>query len=263
VGLGYYWPYHSWTFGCDFAFFYPAPVTYCYAPYGFYAAYSPLYVTRYETVRETVPVHVYETRTIYTVEEIEEREAAGEAGPAAPPAEDGELKTAEPKPAAGSPATERLLREASDLFREKKYYDAAVKFRLAAIGSPELPGPLFALGQSLVALGQDEYAAKVMRRAVAAHPALLSETGDIAGVFADQEEFDRVMAELEARAADAPADGDARFLLGCERYFSGDPRCRADFAALLALAPADESVKLLRAAADTRFKAADDLPPIK
>ena len=263
AGVGYYWPYRSWTLGIDYAFFYPAPVTYCYAPFGFYSSYTPYYVTRYETVRETVPVYVYETRVVYTEEEIEAKAAAGEAGPAAPPAEDGEVKVADPKPAAGSPATEKLLREASELFHGKKYYDAAVKFRLAAISSPDLPGPLFALGQSLIALGQDEYAAKVLRRAVIAHPVLVKETADIAGVYADQAEFDRVMAELEARAADSPSDGDARFLLGYQRYFSGDPRCRADFDGLQAAAPADGAVKILLEAVESRFKAAADLPEIK
>lgn len=229
-------------------------------PYGFYSSYEPVYVTRYEVVRE--PVYVYETRTVYTEEEIAEKVAAGEAGPAAPPAAEGEPKVLDPKPAAGSPATEKLLREASDLFREKKYYEAAVKFRLAAIGSPDIPGPLFALAQSLAALGEDAYAAKVMRRTIQAHPVLLKETGDLVGVYESQAEFDRLLAELEARAAAAPADGDARFLLGCQRYFTGDPRCRADFDGLAAAAPADGAVKLLREAAGARFKAAEELPPL-
>jgi tetratricopeptide (TPR) repeat protein len=257
-GVSYYYPYHSWVYGCDYAFFYPYPVAWCYAPYGFYWRYEPLYVTRYEVVRRTVPVYVYEQRTVVT----EEQAAGGEAGPVAAPAEDAEPKVADPKPAAGSPATEKFLREASERFRKKDYYEAAVRFRLAALSSPDLPGPLFALGQALVALGHDEYAARVLRKAVNADPRILEETGDIAGVYESREEFDRVLTALEARAAAAPVDGDARFLLGLQRYFAGDPRCRETFALLAEARPEDEAVNRFRAAVEKRFLAADELPPL-
>ncbi len=262
LGVSYYHPFRHWALGVDYAFFYPAPVTHCYVPFGFYDAYRPVYVTRYEVVRETVPTYVYETRTTRTEEEIEEAEAAGTKGPVDDAPAEGEAKVAEPKPAAGSPATEKFLREASGEFKEKDYYEAAVKFRLAALSSPDEAAPLFALGQALVALGHDDYAARVIRKAVAKNPRILEETADIAGVYESQAEYDRVMGELEARAAKAPVDGDARFLLGAARYFAGDPRCRDDLRLFHEARPEDEAVNLMRDAVEKRFKAAEDLPPL-
>ncbi len=246
-GVSYYHPYHSYVVGRDYAFFYPAPVTFAYVPYGFYTETTPVYVTRYEVIRETVPAAVYETSE----------------GPPAPPPEDAEVRIADPAPAAGSPATEKFLREASDHFRKKEYYEAAVKFRLAALSSPELPGPLFALGQSLVAMEQDSYAAKVLRRAIEMSPKMLEETGDISGVWESPQEFDRVMASLEARSAASPVDGDARFLLAAERYFAGDVRCREALDLLQEARPMDAAVAHLRAGAAARFKSPEELPAIE
>lgn len=260
-GVSYYRPFHSWVFGCDYAFFYPAPVTYCYVPFGFYGVATPYYVTRYEVVRETVPVTVYEERVTYTTGEIDARAPAGAPAPAA--SSDADVKVAEPVPAAGSPATEKFLREASDHFRKKEYYEAAVQFRLAALSSPDLPGPLFALGQALTAMEQDAYAAKVIRRAVEMGPKMLQETGDISGVWESPEEFDRVVKALEARAAASPVDGDARFLLAAERYFSGDVRCRETFDLLHEARPLDGAVDRFRAASAQRFKGPEDLPAIE
>jgi hypothetical protein len=260
VGVSYFYPFHSFVLGCDYAFFYPAPVTYCYVPYGFYYETTPVYVTRYEVVRETVPVVVYEQRVTYTEEEIATRAPAA-GGPAAP-ADGAEVKVAEPKPAAGSPATEKFLREASDHFRKKEYYEAAVQFRLGALSSPDLPGPLFALGQSLMAMGQDAYAARVLRKAVEMSPKLLEETGDITGVWADQAEYDRVMKELEDRALAGAEGGDAKFLLAAERYFAGDVRCRDDFDRLHDARPNDGAVANFRQAITLRFKNAEELPAI-
>jgi len=256
VGVRYYAPFHHWVTGYDYAFFYPAPVTYCYVPYGFYCDAEPVYVTRHVYVREEVPVYV--TRETILVTEVEERTVE-----AAPVVSDGDtVQVLEPEPAAGSPATEKFLREASDHFRKAEYYEAATKFRLAALSAPGNTGPLFALGQSLLAMGEDAYAARVLRRAVIANPDLLKEPGDLAGVYGSQEEYDRVVAALEKRAAAAPPDGDARFLLGYERYFAGDPRARVDFAALAERMPEDQAVTLLGAAADRRFPDAGDLPEV-
>jgi hypothetical protein len=228
-------------------------------PYGFYVDTTPIYVTRYEYISESVPDTVYETREVVDAEQAGQLDTGG-----AIPPEDGEVKVAEPKPAAGSPATEKFLREASGQFRQKQYYEAAVNFRLAALSSPDLSGPLFALGQSLVALGNDEYAAKVMRRAVLMDPLILQETGDISGVFESAAEYESVMAALAARAAEAPVDGDARFLLAAERYFVGDPRCREEFDAFHVARPDDGAVELFRAHAGRRFKDATDLlPPVE
>ncbi|MHC4973627.1 MAG: tetratricopeptide repeat protein, partial [Planctomycetota bacterium] len=141
-----------------------------------------------------------------------------------------------------------------------KYLEAAKKFRLAAISSPDNAGPYFALGQALIAMGSYEYAARVIRKAVQLNPDLVREPGDIVGVYPSQDEFDRVMAELEKAAKKSV---DARFLVGVQRYFSGDPRARQAFAALAKELPEDELVKAFRDAVEKRFKAEGELPPVQ
>jgi len=235
-----YWPYYNYYGRCHWGFFYPWPVTYCYVPFGFYYGGAPVYVTRYVYVNEETPR--------YEVVEKDEE-----------PAQDADGKVVEPKPAADSPVTEKYLREASELFHEAKYLEAAKKFRLAAISSPDNAAPYFALGQALIGMGSYEYAAQVIRKAVRLNPDLVREPGDIMGVYQSQDEFDRVMAELEKAA---PKSRDARFLVGVQRYFAGDPRARDAFAALVAEQPDDELFKAFRDAVEKRFKAEAELPPV-
>lgn len=244
AGLSYYYPwYHC---GSDYAFFYGAPLSYCYVPYGFYCDASPVYVTRYVYVEDTYPPTDYE--------------AVDAAPPAEKPAEGQEV--VDPEPAAGSPVAEKYLRDASDAFRKADYLEAAKLFRLAALSAPENAGPLFALGQALIGLGSDAYAAKVIRKAVLMNPGLVKEPGDIVGVFKDQTEFDRVMGELRGRAEQSTAGSDARFLLAAERYFTGDPKAVEGFRELRAALPGDQAVTLFLEAAEKRFAAAGDLPPV-
>jgi len=244
AGLSYYYPwYHC---GSNYAFFYGAPLSYCYVPYGFYCDASPTYVTRYVYVEDTYPPTDYE--------------AVEAAPPAETPAEGQEV--VDPEPAAGSPVAEKYLRDASDAFRKADYLEAAKLFRLAALSVPDNAGPLFALGQALVGLGSDAYAAKVVRKAVLMNPGLVKEPGDIVGVFKDQGEFDRVMGELRTRAEQSPAGSDARFLLAAERYFTGDPKSVEGFLELRAALPDDQAVVLFAGAAEKRFAAAEDLPPV-
>ena len=236
-----YWPYYNYYSRSHWGFFYPWPTTYCYVPYGFYVGADPVYVTRYVYVTEEAPQ--------YEVVEADEE-----------PAQDAKNgKIAEPKPAADSPVTEKYLREASELFHEAKYLEAAKKFRLAAISSPDNAAPYFALGQALIGMGSYEYAAKVIRKAMQLNPDLVREPGDIMGVYQSQDEFDRVMAGLEKAA---PKSRDARFLVGVQRYFVGDPRARGAFAALAAEQPDDELVKAFRDAVEKRFAAEAELPPV-
>jgi len=244
LGFSYYYPwYHC---GSNWAFFYGAPISYCYVPYGFYCDASPVYVTRYVYVQDTYPTTDYET--------------VEAAAPAAEP-EEGQ-QVLEPEPAAGSPVAEKYLRDASDLFHKGDYLEAAKLFRLAALSTPENAAPYFALGQSLIALGSDAYAAKVLRKAVLMNPGLVKEPGDIVGVFKDQAEFERVMGELTERAEQSPPGSDARFLLAAERYFSGDPKSVEGFGALRTALPDDKAVELFDSAAAKRFATADELPPV-
>jgi len=242
-GWRYYSPFRHHRSGCDYAFFYPSCVTYAYVPFGFFCDVEPVYVTRY--------VYVHEPVDEYVVDE----------GPYAPA---GDAGTVEPVPFTDSPVVERYLREGSEAFAKADYFEAARKFRLAALAQPDKAAPLFALGQALLALGDDAYAAAVVRRALALEPALVDETGDIVGVFQSREEFERVLGELEKRAAESTERSDARFLLAMERYFSGDPKSQDDFRGIAGALPDDPAVKLLRAAADKRFAAAAEaLPPIE
>jgi hypothetical protein len=264
-GVRYYSPYRHWWTGYDYAFFHPAPVTYAYVPYGFYCDTTPVYVTRYHYVHSTAPVVVYETRETVTVTEVTEVVSDDEGYDVAtggdPEAADAMTKV-EPVAAAGSPATEQFLRDGSDFFRKGEYYEAAVQFRLAALSAPAHTGSLFALSQALMAMGEDAYAAKVLRKAVEMDPMLLKETGDLVGVYRDVDEFTRVRQALEARAAAAPVDGDARFLLGALRYFTGDPRAKESFFLLAEAVPEDAVFVAFRTASNERFIANEDLPPI-
>ena len=228
-GFHYYHPYHHYLSGHHYGFFYSDPVSYAYVPYGFYCDAPATYVTRSIYLRNDYGVRTYE--------ETDETEGA--------------------KPAAETPAAEKLLRAASEAFRRGEYLDSARKFRLAAIAAPGQAAPLFALGQALLALGSDDaYATRVIRKAVALNSGLVKEPGDIVGVYKSREEFDRVMKAVAARAKE---NADARFLLGVNQFLSGDPRARETFQAL----PEDSAVTLFREAVEKRFKAAKDLPEIK
>jgi tetratricopeptide (TPR) repeat protein len=242
AGVRYYYPYRHFGYGCDYAFFYPRPVCWTYVPFGFYSDYTPVYVER---VRYVYP------RTEVVVESEDAPEAVG-------------AETVEPQPAAGSPTTEKFLREASELFHDGEYYEAAKQFRLAALSAPDEAGPLFALGQALIAMGSDSYAARVIRRAIAINPGLVHEAGDIVGVYPSREEFDKAVRRLETLAARRAPDSDARFLVAVQRYCSGDPRSRVDFTDLSKLLPGDPVVSVFAEASLTRFGGAEsDLPPVE
>jgi len=255
AGSCYYSPFHHWRSGYDYAFFYPAPIAFAYVPFGFYCDTTPVYVTRSVYVRE-VPVTAYETRVV-EVEKFAEEDEAGGAATAV------EKKVLEPVPAAGSPATEKYLREASEAFRKGGYYDAAVKFRLAALSAPGQAAPLFAFGQALLAMGEDAYAAKVIRKGLLTDAMILGEPADVSGVYRDPAEFDRVMRDLRARAEASPEGSDARFLLAWQQYFTGDPAARETLRGLTVALPEDRVVKLLADGVEQRFKAAGDLPEVE
>ena len=243
VGFRYYYPYRHYISGLDYAFFYSAPVSYTYVPYGFYCDSEPLYVSRRPyVVTEEVPE--------YETVESEEIEDGGEV-------------EVEPAPATATPTAERFLRDASTAFGKADYTEAAEKFRLAAVAAPEHAGPLFAFAQALLALGKDKYAARVMRRAINMNADLVREPGDIVGVYKDQAEFDRILAQLEARAAGSDETSDERFLLAAQRFFSGDPRALPELEELWKQLPGDVAVDRLYDAARKRFEKAESLPPIK
>jgi hypothetical protein len=247
LGVRYYYPYYDYVCRSHFAFFYPDYVSYAYVPFGFYCDAPAVYIDRSVYIREEYPVERYE------VVEVEDEDPAAAPTP--------EQETVEPEPAAESPMAEKLLREASESFRATEYEEAARKFRLAAIAAPDSAGPLFALGQALLALGEDDaYAARVVRKAVRMNADLVREPGDISGVYKDQDEFARVMAELAKRAE---TSADAFFLLGLNRYLTGDPDARRIFDSIVERDPDDDVAALFKDNVAERFKAADELPPIK
>jgi len=281
TGFRYYSPYYDYVHERHCAFFYPAPVTYVYVPFGFYADAEPEYVTDSEAIDDSYGTPRYES---VEVEDATsdlplglpgaesapdssipgapfENDGADDAEAVEPPVELEPMETITPNPAAGGPVTEKFLREASESFAHGDYVTAAEKFRLASVSAPQLASPMFALGQSLIAVGSDDYAARVMRRALELAPDLVKETGDVTGVYRSPQEFDRVMADLRDRAASTEPGSDSRFLVGLQEYFSGDPRARATFAEHLAARPADEAARLMKEATDVRFGSAE-LPPV-
>jgi hypothetical protein len=224
-------------------FYHDRPVCVAYVPYGFYGGGTSTYIS--ETyIREDYPVERYEEES----ELAEPTKTTGE----------------EPvRAAATSAAAERYLLEATDLFGEKNYPEAARRFRLAAIAAPENAAPLFALGIALIPLENYPYAAKVIRRAIDFDAELLDEGGDVSAVFKDLPEFARVQKLLVDRIAKRPDDMHAPFLLGALQYFSGDPAARATFKSLAQRDKSDRIAIMFSIAAERRFKAAKDLPEIQ
>jgi hypothetical protein len=304
TGFNYYSPFFDHVHERHCAFFYPAPVSYAYVPFGFYGDTEPAYVTDSEEVQDDYGTPRYEPVEVEdatsdlplglsdsestndpsqpAIRNESERVDAGREDRAGDTAAEGtaaegigaderaveplvELEPMDdiaPDPAAGGPVTEKFLREASESFAHGDYVTAAEKFRLASVSAPQLASPLFALGQSLIAVESDDYAARVLRRALDLAPELVKQTGDVAGVYRSPQEFDRIMAELRARAQETKPGSDSRFVLGIQEYFSGDARARSTFAEHLKARPADDLAKMMKAATDERFGAAA-LPPIE
>ncbi|MHC4953782.1 MAG: tetratricopeptide repeat protein [Planctomycetota bacterium] len=241
-GGRYYRPYYHHHTKRYCGFYYPLRVTYTYVPYGFYGDGVSVYVDDSDSVNDHYAAERYEETT--SLPEDDEREITHEA-------------------AAGSAAAERYMREATEFFEACSYPEAARRFRLAAIAAPNEAGPLFALGQSLIALQNYPYAAKVVRQSFELEPTILKEGGDIVGVYKDRAEFDRVTATIQQRINDRPDDMHAKFLLGVQQYFSGDPSARETLGALAVGNSSDRILNDLREACETRFEKADELPPIE
>jgi len=235
----WYTPCYSRYRNCYWGFYYPCTYAYAYVPFGFYGTGASIYIDVGGRVADD-----------YAIERYVEREPSAE-------------EEAEVQAPAGSAAAERYMREATELFRKKDYPEAARRFRLAAIAAPDSAGPLFALGQALVALENYPYAAKVIRQAIDMEPELLREGGDLGSVYADREEFHRVRVQVAQRIADRPDDVHALFLLGIAQYFSGDPAARDTFGKLLAADSGDRIARSLAEASAERFRKADELPPIE
>jgi len=126
---GFHRPYYHHATRRYCGFYYPRPVTRCYVPFGFYGGSRTIYIDTADGVSDDYIIQEYETT-------------------APPLSADEDIMQA----AAGSAAAERYMREATELFGAGDYSEAARRFRLAAIAAPDESGPLFAMGQSLIAL---------------------------------------------------------------------------------------------------------------
>jgi len=236
-------PYYHGNTGKYRGFHYRQPVTVVYVPFGFYGGCRTTYVNTSDAVRDEYAIDEYEA--------VDPDSYAHD-----------DADALRPEAAAGSAAAERYMREASTLFGNGEYPEAARRFRLAAIAAPGEAGPLFAMGQALVALKNYPYAAKVTRQALDLEPTLLREGGDLVAVYGNREEFDRVQATIQARIKARPDDEHALFMLGVGQYFSGDPGARETFRALDARSRNDRIITGFKQAVDERFKRAEDLPEI-
>ena len=165
-----------------------------------------------------------------------------------------------PPPIVRSRGVIRDLRLGGAAFKRAEYDDAAAFFKAAARAAPEDPGPLFALGQALVARGKDAFAARMIRKSVRMRPEVLGAPHDIERAYRDFAEFDRVMKALEVRAAAVPSDADAKFVFAFQRYLTGDARCRATFDWLARTVPDDEVAALLVKATTARFGPREERP---
>lgn len=255
AGFSWRWYYGysgiSWSYGryC-WPFWYEAPVCVAYVPFGFYVDRDPIIIRETVVVEQEVPVYVRDQPdsggALVKTSEYREEGAAVEAAPLP----EGEQESAPPTFDA---ATEKYLRDGSELFATKEYEKAAEQFRMAVIANPDAAAPKFAFGQALIALGDYPYASRVLREALVAEPGILNAPGSIVGVYADAEEFYRVLSELKAKLLDHPQDPDLLFLVVYEHYFSGDPQAIVYHERLAKSFPDDPTVKLFAEPLATRF----------
>jgi tetratricopeptide (TPR) repeat protein len=259
---GYCAPYRNSGWGCGYY-----DTCYPWYPFGFWYP-STTYVT--ERIVTEVPYYVEVPAeeplpaALVKTSEYEEPAADAEEPPAeAPPAEEPDSLEAPPAPAppgdeaAEAPPldekSEALLRDGSAAFLAADYESALGFFKEAVLANPEVAAPRFAYGQTLMAIGEYEDAARVLRRALEMSPGILDARGSIVAVYKEPEEFDRLLSKLRSAALIRGEDADYRFLVLYQLYFSRDPRAVIEYGRLAESHPDDPAVPLFRPALEERF----------
>jgi tetratricopeptide (TPR) repeat protein len=243
-----------------------------YVPYGFYVDRRPVFVREVTVVEEVpveVPVYVDEDGNPIEPQQQQVEEPApaeAELQPAPPPGAEipeGEGVLHDPEgPPVLDATTEKYLREGSEHFVNADYEAAARSFRLAVATDPHAAPPRFAFGQALLAIGEYENAAKVLRGALSQEQALLRAPGSIVGVYKTAEEFTAVLNTLKNRSLQDRDNADLLFLIGYQQYFSGDPQAVVTFGRLAQAHPEDPMNELFGPALKERFPELANLPPI-
>ena len=120
----------------------------------------------------------------------------------------------------------------------------------------------FAYGHTLFALGKYQRAAEAVRKGLELDPTWPGVRMDRRNFYRDPSQFEAQLKKLEQYVAQHPEDGDARFLLAYNLYFSGQKgRAREEFGTLIKTNPLDAHSELfLKYLAGAPGPAAPSLP---
>lgn len=129
----------------------------------------------------------------------------------------------------------RLVRDGVARFRERRYLDAADRFRRAIPLAPENGLPRFAHAMALFALGDYDGAAYDIRRGLDLLPDWSRSGQDLGAFYPDPQDLEDHLQALRSHCRIRPDDVEARAVLGYVELFSGDPdAARAAFEAVRA-----------------------------
>ncbi|MEE8170246.1 MAG: tetratricopeptide repeat protein [Phycisphaerae bacterium] len=115
------------------------------------------------------------------------------------------------------------LSEGARLMKSRDYETAADVFFQAVLAEPSAGLPKLLFGHALCALGDYDYAAYVIRRAVDRLDDPVPADWSVDVLYADANEFERQIYKLHHHTQRHEADADAHFLLGYFRFFAGRP----------------------------------------
>jgi len=121
-----------------------------------------------------------------------------------------------------------------------EYAEAKTAFNEAVLVAPGKRDAMFGLAWSLFAMGDYDYAAYCLRRAVARESQPAALRIDLPSLFSSRTEFLRLVRQLERATMRAPDDVDALSVLGVVYYLSGNMEAaEKTFRRVLNVVPSD------------------------
>lgn len=131
------------------------------------------------------------------------------------------------------PDADAAMREGTELFRARRFADAAAWFRRAIPLDPDNGLPRLQYAHALFALADYEGAAHSLRRGLALLPSWPSSGHDLLALYSAPQDFADQLMSLRSHLRQAPDDPDAWLVLGYVRFFTDDhDSATAAFAAL-------------------------------
>ena len=208
-GFGFYWP-HYYAYGGFwpywYAYSYPFDRVYHYG----YTSYLPERVVIYENYYyDSVGDGGY-------YEEVPVDGAPVDGGGVA----GGVVGEVAPAAGAAGGLPDDPLVTGDVMLRAGRYTEAVEAYRDAVDAEPDNSIAKFALADALFAMGEYHEAAYLARLGLAQDPDWLGATVSKGDLFPSVDEFERLLASLEAFAAERDYDSSAWFLLGYQQHFS-------------------------------------------